>query len=109
MTVRESLKGVVEKKLSKFDKFFGSDAQALVTCKVRRGAKIIEITVIYGGVTYRSEEETETFLTALDRAVEGLERQIRKNKTKLEKKLRKESSKDLHFEFIDEVLIQKSM
>ena len=89
MTVRESLKGVVEKKLSKFDKFFGSDAQALVTCKVRRDAKIIEITVVYGGVTYRSEEESETFLTALDRAVEGLERQIRKNKTRVEKSLKR--------------------
>ena len=89
MTVRESLKEAVEKKLSKFDKLFSEDTEAFVTCKVRKGVKIIEITVNYGGVTFRSEEENETFLTALDRAVEGLERQIRKNKTRVEKAIKK--------------------
>jgi putative sigma-54 modulation protein len=89
MTVRESLKSAVEKKLSKFDKFFGEDTEAFVTCKVRKGDKIIEITVNYGGTTFRAEEESETFITALDRAAESLERQIRKNKTRIEKKVRR--------------------
>ena len=89
MNVRESLKDAVEKKLSKFDKLFDENTEAFVTCKVRKGVKIIEITVNYGGVTFRSEEENETFLTALDRAVEGLERQIRKNKTRVEKAIKK--------------------
>ena len=89
MTVRDSLKDAVEKKLAKFDKFFGEDTEAFVTCKVRKGVKIIEITVNYGGTTFRSEEECETFITALDRAVEGLERQIRKNKTRVEKMVKK--------------------
>lgn len=87
MTVRESLKLLVEKKLRKFDKFFGEETEAFVTCKVRKGVKIIEITVNYCGTAFRSEEESDTFITALDRAVEGLERQIRKNKTRLEKRL----------------------
>jgi putative sigma-54 modulation protein len=90
MTVRESLKAAIEKKLMKFDKFFGSDCEANVTARVRKGVKIIEITVNYGSATFRSEEESETFLTALDRAVESLERQIRKNKTKLQKRIRDE-------------------
>lgn len=89
MSVRESLKTVVEKKLRKFDKFFGEDTEAFVTCKVRKGVKIIEITVNYGGAVFRSEEESETFITALDRACEGLERQIRKNKTRLEKTVKR--------------------
>ena len=89
MSVRESLKVLIEKKLRKFDKFFGEDTEAFVTCKVRKGDKIIEITVNYGGTTFRSEEESETFITALDRAVEGLERQIRKNKTRLEKTVKR--------------------
>ena len=89
MTVRESLKANVEKKLAKFDKFFGEDTEAFVTCKVRKGVKIIEITVNYGGTLFRSEEESETFITALDRACEGLERQIRKNKTKVEKMVKR--------------------
>ena len=89
MTVRESLKVLVEKKLAKFDKFFGEDADAFVTCKSRKGTKIIEITINYNGTIFRSEDEGETFMTALDRSVEGLERQIRKNKTKIEKDLRR--------------------
>lgn len=88
MAVRESLKELIEKKLSKFDKFFGEDTEAFVTCRTRKGNKIIEITVSYGGTMFRSEEESETFITALDRATEGLERQIRKNKTRLEKRVR---------------------
>ncbi|MBO5906863.1 MAG: ribosome-associated translation inhibitor RaiA [Clostridia bacterium] len=91
MTVRESLKLSIEKKLLRLDKFFGEDAEAYVTCKVRKGAKIIEITVNYGGTTFRSEEECETFITALDRAVESLERQIRKNKTRLEKIMKQDA------------------
>ena len=89
MSVRDSLKLAVERKLQKFDKFFGEDTEAYVTCKVRKGVKIIEITVNYGGATFRSEEESETFITALDRAAEGLERQIRKNKTRLENTVRR--------------------
>lgn len=88
MTVRESLKDLIEKKLSKFDKFFGADTEAFVTCRTRKGEKILEITINYGGSTFRSEEESETFITALDRAIEGLERQIRKNKTRLEKRVK---------------------
>ncbi len=89
MTVRESLKALVEKKLAKFDKFFGDDSEAFVTCKTRKGTKIIEITINYNGTVFRCEDEGETFMTALDRAVEGLERQIRKNKTKIEKNLKR--------------------
>ncbi len=91
MSVRESLKAAVEKKLEKFNKFFGEDTEAFVTCKVRKGVKIMEITVNYGGTTFRSEEESETFLTALDRAVESLEGQIRKNKTRIEKRVKKDA------------------
>ncbi len=91
MTVRDSLKVLVEKKLHKFDKFFGEETEAFVTCKVRKGVKIIEITINYGGATFRSEEESETFITALDRVIEGLERQIRKNKTRLEKTVKRDA------------------
>ena len=88
MSVRESLQILIEKKLGKFDKFFGESTEAFVTCKTRKGDKIIEITIVYGNTTFRTEEEADTFITALDRAVESLERQIRKNKTRLEKRVK---------------------
>ncbi len=88
MTVRESLEALTMKKLAKFDKFFGSDTEAFVTFKTRRDTKIIEITIQYLGTLFRAECESETFMSAIDRAVETLEGQIRKNKTRLEKRMR---------------------
>lgn len=88
MNVRDDLKKTIEKKLHKFDKFFDEDTQAFVTCKARKGVKIIEITISYGGTLFRSEEENDTFVNALDRAMESFERQIRKNKTRLEKRVK---------------------
>ena len=88
MTVRESLKALVEKKLGRFNKFFGEETEALVTCKTRKGVKIIEITISFAATMFRAEEESDTFMTALDRAVETLDRQIRKNKTRLENKVK---------------------
>ena len=102
MSVRESLKELIEKKLTKFDKFFGEDSDAFVTCRVRKGVKILEITVNYMGTTFRCEEESETFMTALDRACEGLERQIRKNKTRLEKRVKSGAFQILDAEDDDE-------
>ena len=62
MSVRESLKAVIEKKLSKFDKFFGQETEAAVTCKTRKGVKIIEITVNYGSTTFRCEEGRKRYI-----------------------------------------------
>lgn len=90
MTVRDSLRETIERKLHKLDKFFDADTPAYVTCKARKGVKIIELTVNYNGTLFRSEEENETFQTALDRAMETFERQIRKNKTRLQKRIRPE-------------------
>ena len=88
MSVRESLKALVEKKLSRFDKFFGNETEALVTCKTRKGVKIIEIMINYSGTMFRAEEESDTFITALERAAQSLDRQMRKNKTRLEKRVK---------------------
>ena len=96
----------IASKMSKFDKFFGDETEAFVTCKVRKGVKIIEITVNYGGTTFRCEEESDTFITALDRAVEGLDRQIRKNKTRLEKRVKTNAfiiTEDDDDEYVEEV------
>ncbi|MBR6742729.1 MAG: ribosome-associated translation inhibitor RaiA [Clostridia bacterium] len=88
MTVGEDQKELAIKKLSKFEKFFGPEAEAFVTFGYKRKLEIIEISISYNGMLFRSEEESSTFANALDEAVESLERQIRKNKTRLEKRLR---------------------
>ncbi len=102
LNVRDTLKLAIEKKLAKFDKFFGAETEAFVTCRARKGVKILEITVNYKGTTFRCEEESETFITALDRAVEGLERQIRKNKTRLEKSFKRDAFAVIDYDDDDE-------
>ena len=88
MSVRESLKALVEKKLSKFDRFFDDEAEAIVKFGHVRDLERLEITISAGGTLFRCEEEEDSYENALDECIESIERQIRKNKTRLAKKLR---------------------
>lgn len=89
VTVTEDLKILFEKKLGKLDKFFHDDADCNVTLRERKnGRKVLEVTITARGTLFRAETEEETFQNALDKAVSTIERQIRKNKTRLEKRLR---------------------
>ena len=88
LTVRQDLRDLIEKKLSKFDRFFPGGSDAAVTCRHEHGDKIIEITITVGSTIFRAEEESDTFKTALDGCLSSIERQIRKNKTRLEKRMK---------------------
>jgi putative sigma-54 modulation protein len=88
MEVDESLKTLIDKKLAKLDKYFKDDAVAYVTMSREKNAERLELTVSSGGTLFRAEERDETFNNALDTAIDVIERQIRKNKTRLEKRLR---------------------
>ncbi len=88
MEVSEKLKDMVAKKLAKFDKFFAKEGTATVTFSRKHGKECLEVTINAARTLFRSEVEADSFRDALDRAVETIERQIRKNKTKLAKKLR---------------------
>jgi putative sigma-54 modulation protein len=79
---------VAEKKLGKFDRIFKDGATANVKAVKKGNLESVEVTIESMGTIYRSEKQAETVLIALDMAIEALERQIRKHKTKLEKRLR---------------------
>ncbi len=88
ITVTDDLKAIIEKKLEKFDKFFNDNASASVVLSRKREKEILELTITVGSTLFRAEEESDTFRNALDNAVDIIERQIRKNKTRLQKRLR---------------------
>ena len=88
MNVWNDFKVLIEGKLEKLDKYFADEAEATVTLSKKRNLRNIEVTIISGGTIFRSEEGAESFQNAIDEAIESLERQIRKNKTRLEKRLR---------------------
>lgn len=90
-TPRESFKTHAEKKLQKVEKFFGEDAAAKITATVEKNIKIVEITLQKGGFLFRAQERSQDLEDALDACVDSLIRQIRKNKTKLERRLREVS------------------
>lgn len=89
MNVWNEMKETIDAKLKKLDKYFSEDCSANVTLSSKHNQKCLEITINASGFIFRSEVEDETFRNALDRAVYSIERQIRKNKTRLQKKLRK--------------------
>lgn len=88
MTVRESLKELVFEKLSKLDKYFYDEGEATVTFSRKRNNVNLEVTIYAANTLFRCETEDETFQNALDRSIDTIERQIRRNKTRLEKRLR---------------------
>ena len=88
MNVWDEMKVTIEEKLKKLDKYFSDECTATVTLSSRKNSKCLEITIIYSGTIFRSEVQDETFRNALDHAVYTIERQIRKNKTRLAKRLR---------------------
>ncbi len=88
MNVYEDMKALIEKKLAKFDKFFPGEGTATVTLSCKKNDRNLEITISAGGTLFRSEVRGDSFRDALDSACANIERQIRKNKTRLAKKLR---------------------
>ena len=87
-TVKDSFKDRVEKKLAKFDRFFGDDASATVVVTNERDRETVEVTIQAQGMYFRSEKTTADRIDSLEAVVDALFKQIVKNKSKLEQKLR---------------------
>ena len=96
MRVFVQVKETAEKKLAKFDKFFNDEAEMDITFSMPNGLEMVEITIRSQGMVFRAEEASDTFANAIDSATEALERQIRKNKTRLQKRVKSEA-----FDIID--------
>lgn len=90
-----------EKKVGKLDKFFKKESEATVTFSTERGRCRVEVTLNNNGMYFRASELTSDMHASIDSAVALIERQIRKNKTRLEKKLREGSlERELHPEYV---------
>lgn len=89
ITVFDEWKALAEKKLQKLAKFFDEEStNATVTFSKHKNKYTVEITIFSAGTVFRCESTEDDFREAIDRAVEVIERQIRRNKTRLEKRLR---------------------
>jgi len=92
--VTNALKEYVEKKVGRIEKYFDTPPTSAVnvTLKVVKDVHSVEVTVQLPGVVLRGEEGNEDMYAAIDLVVEKLERQIRKHKTKVNRKFRQEGS-----------------
>ena len=87
----KSVHNYAEKKVGKLDRFFRSEAEASLVFSVEKDRNNVELTVRSGGTILRVAESTSDMFASIDAAVSSLERQIRKNKARLEKRLRQDA------------------
>ncbi len=85
-----ALKARIEDRFSKLDRYFHKETEATVTLSVQREKQVVEATVYSGNLIMRVEEATDDMYVSIDNAVDILERQLRKHKTRIEKKLKKD-------------------
>lgn len=96
LNVYDDTKSMIERKLEKLDKYFREDMnpEATVTLSRKRSVSTLEVTVNAGGTLFRSEVDSDDFRSAMDKTIDNIERQIRKNKTRLAKRLRETIPED---------------
>jgi putative sigma-54 modulation protein len=95
------------KKLSKIEKFFKGDAECHLTFEIEKNRHILEVTILSKGIFIRAEETTDDMYASIDAVIDKLERQIRKNKTKLGKRIYQEGVIPDNF-LIDENIEEES-
>ncbi|RKD32343.1 ribosome hibernation-promoting factor, HPF/YfiA family [Thermohalobacter berrensis] len=105
MEVTDALKDTVRRKLGKLDKYFHEDVEVHATLSVEKNRQIFEVTIPINGRMIRAEESTEDMYTSIDKSIDILERQIRKHKTKLQK--RYNNGETIRFENIKPLSVEK--
>lgn len=90
LTVTDALREYTEKKIGKLQRYFESplNSDVHVTLSVNRGLHTVEVTIPLQGVMLRAEEKSEDMYASIDMVIDKLERQIRKHKTKVNRKFR---------------------
>jgi len=104
--VTDSIREYTEQKLSKLEKYFhnADDINMGVVLRVRNNEQIIEVTSSTPKFTLRAEEHHEDLYAAIDLVVDKLERQIRKNKTRLTNRYHRETKvPEFNFDFEEAV------
>ncbi|RKJ40756.1 ribosome-associated translation inhibitor RaiA [Acutalibacter sp. 1XD8-33] len=102
VNLRNNFKELAEKKLAKFDRIFDEDAEATVTVTVERNRQTVEITIRQRGMICRAEETAQDMNEALDHVIAALGRQMRRNKTRLEKAKKVDPGLEFSDDYYDE-------
>jgi len=99
--VTESIKSYIEEKIGRLDKYFENPNNVTATAliKLRGKDQVVEVTINANKFILRGEESHKDLYASIDKVSDKIERQIRKNKTRLKKKTVKDVSKDFVLDF----------
>lgn len=109
--IKDSFKERADKKLAKFNRFFNDNVNAVVTVSHEQDRETVEVTIKANGMTYRAERTTDDRSLSLDAVCDVLMKQIIKNKTKLDKRVREDAFLHIDEEYSlpeDEIKIVKT-
>lgn len=102
--VSDYLRDVVEKKAKKLSRYFKPDTEMHVMLSIERSRHIAEVTILVDGIVLRGEEATGDMYSSIDVVLKKLERQMRKHRTRLEKRLRDDAfESETVYEYYDDV------
>ena len=100
LVITDAISDYVKLKIGKLDKYFKDEnIESNIVVKVRGNKQIIEVTIFMDNFILRSEEEHDDLYAAIDLVIDKLERQIRKNKTKLKNQNINNKYKQFNFEY----------
>ena len=103
LEVTEALREKVVKKMGKLDKFFSPGTEIHITLSVEKTRQNVEVTIPFHGVILRAEVSSEDMYASIDKVIDILERQVRRNKTRLAKKIHAGAPKTVFFESGQEI------
>ena len=101
LEVTEAIKSYIEEKIGRLDKYFENPDNITATAliKLRGNNQVVEVTINANKFVLRGEDEHKDLYAAIDKVSDKIERQIRKNKTRMSKKVSKEKVKDFSLNF----------
>ena len=87
----ENVHAYAEKKVMKLARYFEEDAEALIVFSVEKNRNKVELTVHGANTWFRASESTSDMFASIDASISTIEGQIRKNKTRLARRLRQDA------------------
>ena len=104
LEITDSMEEYAREKISKLERYLDESdgVKATILAKIHGHLHKVEVTIPLKSLILRAEESQEDFYAAIDVVVDKLERQIRKNKTRIAASKKKEV-KDFAYEYIDEI------
>jgi putative sigma-54 modulation protein len=102
--VSNKLKDRLMKKVGKLEKFFNPDTEATVRFSKIKSQQILELTIMQNGILFRAEERSDDMFASIDKTIDVIERQIRKNKTRLARRIHENAFKSMDADDVAEAV-----